>query len=143
MSTVKCARLLLIVIICILATYSHCFVPLKLIRAVIDKSDDKLRLDFGETSETLTHEDIIKRGIINSVAKYMVDNPINKSNVSLTKLANGDYYNIRTLYSDYYGRSYCTINLDIQIKTVYQTNVALVDLDSKTKDNPDAHFDGL
>ncbi len=120
----------------------ECFVPAKLLRAVIDKADDKLRLDFGEASETLVHEDIIKRGIINSVVKYMRENPTNTSNLNLTRLANGDYYNLRNLYYDYYGKKYCTIDLDVLIKTTYQPMVAIVDLDPRTKDLPDAHFDG-
>jgi hypothetical protein len=122
---------------------AECFVPAKLIRAVIDKADDKLKLDFGEVSESLVHEDIIKRGIINSVVKYMNENPTNTSNINLTKLTTGEYYNLRTLYYDYYGKNYCKIDLDVLIKTTYQPMVAVVDLDSNTKDLPDAHFDGL
>ena len=116
--------------------------PAKLIRLVIDKADDKLRMDFGEASKTLVHEDIIKRGILNSVAKYMYDHPLNGSNINLTKLQTEEYYDIRTLFKDYYGKYYCNIDLDVAIKTIYQFNVALVDFDTKTKDLPDAHFDG-
>jgi hypothetical protein len=120
----------------------ECFVPAKLIRSVIDKADDKLRLDFGEVSESIVHEDIVKRGILSSVAKYMFENPTNISKINLTKLTTGEYYTARNLYFDYYGKNYCTIDVDILIKTVFQPAVAFVDFDSATKDLPDAHFDG-
>lgn len=112
-------------------------------RLIIDKADDKLKLDFGEVSASLVHEDIIKRGIVRSVAKYMNENPTNVSKINMSRLDSGDYYNLRTLYYDYYGRLYCTIDLDKMLTTVFQPNVAIVDFDSATKDLPDAHFDGL
>jgi hypothetical protein len=131
-----------LVILAVLLQWCECFVPAKLLRAVIDKADDKLKLDFGEVSESIVHEDIVKRGILSSVAKYMFENPTNISKINLTKLTTGEYYTTRNLYYDYFGKWYCTIDLDVLIKTVFQPAVAIVDFDSKTKDLPDAHFDG-
>jgi hypothetical protein len=107
----------------------ECFIPAKIIDQVIDKADDKLKLDFGEVSDTLVHEEITRRGIIQSVVRYFYDQPNGTNKINLNKI-NNDYYNLRALYHDYYGKWYCVINLDKLLRVVFQPNVAVVDLDS-------------
>ena len=67
-----------------------------------------------QASETLTHERIIKRGIIQSVVRYFYDKSAQKGHspnkIDLLKIDN-EYYKLDKLYKDYYGVHFCRINL--------------------------------
>jgi hypothetical protein len=62
------------------------------------------------------------------------------SNVSLANLTRY-YTDIRNLYYDRYGKWICELDLNDLLNLQLQPNVAVVDLDPKTKDLPYAHFD--
>ena len=121
----------------------ECFVPAKLMDYAISKVNKVI--NFTQASVTLTHEEIIKRGIITSATKYFYDqsklNGSSSNRINLTKLDTGEYFNLKNLYYDYYGAWYCTIDLENMIITDFQPNVAIVDFDKSTKDLPYAHFD--
>ena len=112
------------------------FIPSKLIEMLVDETDETLRMNFGEVSYTLVHEDIIKRGIVRSVAKYFYE----KSNSNLTKkidlnkLKTGQYYDVKSLFDDFHGNSYCSLEFELVIKKDFQKHVSIVDFDEKTKD---------
>jgi hypothetical protein len=118
-----------------------CFIPAKIIELIIYTTDQNSKTEFGQVSDTLVHEDIIKRGIIRSAAKYFYDQPGGSYNLDLKKLETGEYYNLNNLYYDLTGKYYCTIDLEVEIATTFKPNVAVVDFDSSTKDLPYAHFD--
>jgi hypothetical protein len=120
----------------------ECFVPARLMDYAISKVNKVI--NFTQASATITHEEIIKRGIIRSAAKYFYDqSKLNGSTakINLTKLDTGEYYNLKNLYYDYYGTWFCTIDLENLIITSFQPSVASVDFDRSSKDLPYAHFD--
>lgn len=88
----------------------------------------------AKLSETLTHEEILRRGVLRSVAKYFNDQ--NRRNSSIVMDVS-----IRYLYKMHYGKWYCHIELDNILKTILEPNVGIVDSDPATKTNPTAHFD--
>jgi hypothetical protein len=93
---------------------------------------------FGYSSETLTHEEITRRGIIKSVVNYFYDQPHGRDRIDLNKI--NEYYNLFRLYNDYYNRWYCKIELHELIENVFQKNVINVDFASNTKDLPIGKF---
>ena len=54
---------------CLINTVEN-FIPAKILDEVINKLDSTLSFDFGKVNPTLTHEEILRRGIIKSVANY-------------------------------------------------------------------------
>ena len=117
---------------------AHAFVPKTLLDTVFKEANALLSSEtkspFGLVSETLTHEEIIKRGIIRSAAKFFYDQPGGKERINLNKME--DYYNIRRLYNDFYDQWFCNIELIELIEDVFQKNVINIDFDSETKDLP-------
>ncbi len=60
-----------LLIILELATITFAFVPHNLVKLIIERTNSFYeKTPFGYVSQTLTHEEIIKRGIIRSVAKF-------------------------------------------------------------------------
>jgi hypothetical protein len=96
--------------------------------------------NLGKVSESLAHEEITKRGIIQSVVEYFYNQTNGTTKINREKKTN-EYYDLTKLYFDYYGKYICNIPVRDMISTIFQPNVAVVDLDSKTKDLPYAHFD--
>jgi hypothetical protein len=96
--------------------------------------------DFGKVSESIVHEEILRRGLIQSVVRYFYNQQNGNKKINLNKI-NNDYYDLTNLYYDYYGKYICDIPLYYSIKAVLQPSVASVDLDPSTKDLPYAHFD--
>lgn len=96
--------------------------------------------NLGKVSNSLTHEQITRRGIVQSVVRYFYDKPDGKQKINLDKI-NNEYYDLTSLYFDYYRKYICSIPVASLIKTTFEPYVALVDLDPATKDLPYAHFD--
>lgn len=103
------------------------------------------QIDFGEVSPTFCHEEIIKRGIVRSVAKYL-----REQNTTGSKRLRNRHENYmethyfkdpKHMYHDYYNKWVCDLDLEVLIKLDFQPMVAVVDLDANTKDLPYAHFD--
>ena len=116
------------------------FIPAKIMNEVINKVDSTFSFDFGNVNPTLVHEEILRRGLIKSVAKYFYDKENGSVLIDLKKVDN-EYLNINRIYIDYYGRGFCNLPVNSLLKYELQPNVAIVDFDSKTKDLPFAHFD--
>jgi hypothetical protein len=114
------------------------FVPARVMKSIIETIDKGL--DLSVVSESLTHDEILKRGLIQSVAQYLYEKPNGTLKINLTKIETGEYYYTPNLFSDYYELRVCNIPLDDKIGDL-QLNVASVDFDSSTKDMPYAHFD--
>lgn len=117
------------------------FIPHGLIENVFSKIDSRLIKTLDSNGETITHDDIIARGVSQSIVSFFYEQTNGSKKVNLTK-ADNDYYTLRNLYYDYYDVWLCNLEIDSLIKYQLKTNVALVDLDPKTKDFPYAHFDG-
>ncbi len=116
------------------------FIPAKILDEVINKLDSTLSFDFGKVNPTLTHEEILRRGIIKSIANYFYAKENGSILIDKSKVAN-EYLNINRIYIDYYGKGFCNLPINRLLKYELLPNVAIVDLDSKTKDLPYAHFD--
>lgn len=118
-----------------------CFFPYSYLDNLLSLIDASFKFDLGETSKTLTHEDILKQGLVRSVTKYFYEQkPDGLNKINLSK-ANKEYLDLKNLYHDFYGKRYCDINLEDIIKNDLFPNVAIVDLDLKTRKLPFAHFD--
>jgi hypothetical protein len=116
----------------------ECFVPAKVLSILIDTLQSDM--DIGQVSESLTHDQIVRNGIVQSVVRYFYDQPNGTVNINLTQIDN-EYYNINKLYTDYYGGArVCWKSFENVIET-FQNDVASVDFDATTKDMPFAHFD--
>ncbi|RNA41114.1 von Willebrand factor A domain-containing 7 [Brachionus plicatilis] len=118
----------------------NCFVPGKIIDYVISESSTNAGQDIGRISETITHEQILERGLGKSITKFFYDQTDGPNRINLTKITN-HYQDIRNIYADYYGKTVCTPKVSDIITVLLGPNVALVDLDPLTKDLPYAHFD--
>lgn len=110
----------------------ECFVPSVIIDSLITTIDKKTMLDLGQVSDSYSHDTILRRGVIRSVARYFYSQTDGKKKVNLKKL--GVYEkDIYKLYEDYFGRKVAVIQLDLLLKLEMEPNVASVDLDSDTK----------
>jgi hypothetical protein len=131
----------LIVLLSLTAMYLNlvqCFVPriaekdLELVENVID---------LGKVSVTLSHEDILRRGLIQSIVKYYAEKSNNRVNSSRLE---SYYRSLKNLYVDLNGPNNGmnrNINLELLLATVLEPSVAFVDFDPNTRDLPYAHFD--
>lgn len=121
---------------------NQCFIPNKLVDSLALRLNHELNLD--EASETLTHGEITKRGLIKSIAKYLHEqketNTVKPENVRLNRISSY-WEDIRNLYSDFYSHWFNKLEIDNLIETSFRINVAMVDFDEKMKDLPQAHFD--
>lgn len=125
-----------------LCTLNHlsAFIPAKIVDFLIDKADDSLKDQFGEVSQSYTHEEIIRQGVIRSAVKYFSEQK-DLSHLKLNISQIEKYFNLRALYKLIYNRTFCKTDLDEIIFKDLQPSVASVDFDSDTKDMPYAHFD--
>lgn len=131
--------LILILAFSLLPSFSDGFVPASLISSTIMAIDRVFFGAFGEVSESRTHEEIIRKGIIQSAVEFFYDQN-GTMLVNLTKKTD-EYYDLPRLYFDYYNKSICNPALSSLLTLTFSTNVARVDLSSSTKDLPYAHFD--
>ena len=121
---------------------SNCsgFVPAKLISSVIGKFDTQFEGNFGKVSESIVHDEILRRGLIQSVVRYFYNQTNGNQKIDLNKI-NNSYYDLTNLYYDFYGKYICDIPIHYSIKAIFQPSVSDVDIDKTTKDLPYAHFD--
>ncbi len=119
--------------------FNSCFIPVRLMEKSLSTAN--ILVNFGKVSETLTHEDIVRRGIIQSVAKFFYDKSNLSKRIDLSKLDTGEYYDLKVLYKDYYNVTLCKVMLNDLLLNEFQPNVAIVDFNPATKDLPFAHFD--
>lgn len=94
---------------------------------------------FGETLEratnvTLSHEEILRRGLKKSLIKYLNDIHAQQFDV------NDDKLSIREIYTIFYGQQ-CKVGVEQVMTNIFGPIIASVDLNTRTKDLPDAHFD--
>lgn len=128
----------------ILASLStiNCFVPAKLLDVLFQKLDTKAHMNMGIVSASLSHDEITRRGLIRSVARYLHDQRGGENKIQLDNM---DRYlnNLNLLYSDSNGgrRSSRPIELEFLLNTEILPYVTLVDVESSTRDMPYAHFD--
>ena len=80
---------------------SQSFVPAEILSSVLFKLEGRFRGNLGRVSDSYTHDEITKEGLIQSVVKYFYEQPGGSKKINLTKM--NDYYDLRKLYFDYYG----------------------------------------
>ena len=120
------------------------FVPEDKLRNIIEKLEEDFKNadnpdPFGQEGDTFTHEEILKRGLAQSVVKFFYEQPYGPERIKLDKM--DDYYKITTIYLDYYGKLYCNLDLIDLNHDVFSKEVVNVDMNANTKDNPYSHFD--
>lgn len=82
----NCLRWIFLVAV---ANFFHnvgCFIPAELFTFVIEQAGSHQVIDYGEASDTIVHEEILRYGIISSVAKFLIDHPANNSRVTLANI---------------------------------------------------------
>lgn len=129
---------------------TNSFTPSKNLQILTEFIDHELEKSTS-VSKTLTHMDILKKGLVRSVAKYFGEKQENKK-IKIPKrsieLNKTDVYfnNLNELYRDYLGDqeyeliSSCSLGLNDVINLMAKA-VAAVDSDPTLKDLPWAHFD--
>lgn len=136
MSLVQYSSLLSLV--CLLHIHvAQGFVPAEVINSLLDSIDD---INIGKVGTTLSHDEILRRGVIRSLVRYFYAQKNGSTKIDLNKIGS-DYYDVRNLYADYHGVALCTTDFTRIIKLSLQPNVAVVDFDSSTKNLPYVHFD--
>ena len=123
----------------------------KLLTEYFDKLIDTQNL--GSVSETLTHADILRIGLVRAVAKYFKAKQqheggvySSRRTVDLAKMDTVYARDVTELYKDYLSEteynmlSSCNLELDRAISFI-SDSVASVDFDENYKDLPSAHFD--
>ena len=93
--------LIILTLLCLIGI-SQSFVPATVMESVLFKLEGRFEGNLGKVSETFTHDEIIKEGVIQAVVKYLLDQNRPGSKVNLTKT--NEYLDIRKLYFDYYGK---------------------------------------
>lgn len=73
-------------VLIVLVSITECFIPSRTFYFFLDLALKDGEIDLGKVSESLVHEEILRRGVIASVAQFFIDKPYPKSNVSLEKL---------------------------------------------------------
>lgn len=119
------------------------FPPARLMDEGLNILDTKFKINLDKISDTFSHEEILKRGLIKSVTKYFYEKrsgePMNQ--VTLTKAISGEYLNVRQLFFDYKQKWYCELSFEVVMLEKLYPAVASVDLDKATRKMPYAHFD--
>jgi len=130
-----------IILLSIQILYATCFVPSKIHEKLITSIEPAQEKRLDVISQTLTHEDIIKKGLIKSVVKYFHDIDRNATNsINMTKIGN-EYESVDAIYEDFYGKKFCFVNLAHLIEEEFEQTVGMIDFDPKTKNLAEAHFD--
>ncbi len=93
--------LIFITLACFIGS-SKCFFANSVVEKILYRFEGRFKGGFGKVSESFTHDELIKEGVIQAVVKYLYDQNRPGSKVNLTKI--NDYYDVRNLYYDYYGK---------------------------------------
>jgi hypothetical protein len=133
-------NIFIVLVLITLFQSNNSFVPASLIDNVFSKVDKVFLKTLDISGETITHDDITKFGVIQSIVQYFYNQTNGSALVNLTKSTN-EYYDLTNLYQDYYGLRFCDLEVKKLIRYSLRQYVAQVDLDSDTKDMPFAHFD--
>jgi hypothetical protein len=148
---IKYAALLILVNISSILQRTSAFTPtknMKLLSQFLDYEFDEHKTN----SETFTHEDILRRGLARSIAKYFrarqAESKLSEPRTTVDLAKSDDIYakNINELYKDYMSdQDYkliteCDLELE-NVISVLSNWVQSVDFDEATKDLPYAHFD--
>lgn len=88
------------ILLCVL-NVSHSFVPAEILSSVLFKLEGRFKGNLGRVSDSYTHDEITKEGLIQSVVMYLYEQPGGAQKINLTKM--NDYYDLRKLYFDFYG----------------------------------------
>jgi hypothetical protein len=124
-------------------TTVNAFLPATVETNIINVLGSIDRAIIGRTSDTISHEQILQRGITRSVARYFYNQPGGSSKINQSQIDSGAYdSDIRLVYQAYYGKWYCVLDVDTLLTTVMQPYIASVDIDTTTMKLPYAHFDG-
>ena len=83
---------LLVVLFAISVVKIDCFVPAKLITFILENAGSHKVTEYGQVSETIVHENLLRRGAIASVTQYLIDQKKNGSRVSRSNLS--QYYDV-------------------------------------------------
>lgn len=110
-------------------TCVECFVPAVIINKLVEIVDKETMLDFGKASQSYSHDSILRRGIIRSVARYFYDQPSGNRRINLNNLESYQD-DICQLYQDYYGRKIFFIELNLLLELEMEPNVAIFDFDT-------------
>lgn len=110
------------------------FPPARLISDGLNLFKDHL----DEVNKTFSHEEILERGLVKSVAKYFAKKQNNTLNNSVGL---DDVIDLKRLFSDYKNEVYCQIGLEKVLREKLQPAVILVDVKQRTSKLPHAHFD--
>jgi hypothetical protein len=123
----------------------ECFISASILDCLTNKISEKTKMDFGKaTVESLSHEDIIRRGCIRSVARFFYDHQrSSKQTIDISNMQK--FTTFEQLYDVYYGFNIVKriegIELILIVKAILELGVVGVDFDASTKDMPYAHFD--
>lgn len=106
--------------ICFIGTATG-FIPAKVMDSVIFKLTSEFDSNLGKVSDSYAHEEIMKRGLIQSVVTYFHEQPSGSERVNLSKIE--EYYDLRKLYYDYYGKflTSCEINCFFEVLNDFKT----------------------
>lgn len=76
-----------LILVLTIISHTFCFIPAELFNDVLVKFDKtSSTIELGKVSTTITHEEILRRGVIGSVTQFLIDNPRPGSQVSYTKV---------------------------------------------------------
>jgi hypothetical protein len=132
-----------ILLLAYLAWQADAFLPASIESKILDKLDSHTRLSIGEISETISHEDIIGRGVLRSVARLLHDRPGGAAKITLDDIDNGVYdTSAKRLYHAFSGKWLCDIGVSRVVRDELEPQVALPDLAPATAKLASAHFDG-
>lgn len=85
--------------------------------------------------ESLSHEEIFRRGVKRTIIKYL-----NDRNSSSQINPRDSQTPFRQILTHFYGRR-CKYGIEHLISNVFEPNIASVDLNESTRDDPVVHFD--
>lgn len=113
-------------------TLSLGFNPLSIENDLLNELATRLGVQLDRApGESLSHEDIFRRGLKRSVLKYL--NHVHSARLD-------PHLSLRDLLVRVYGRQ-CKFGIEHAITNEFEPALASVDLDPLTRDNPVAHFD--
>ncbi len=143
---------LVLIIFFTLASSCKSFTPSRDLQALVELIDSQVvRLNEEDTvTETLTHIDILKQGLVGSLVKYFSENQskLRQHRTRKVSLSRLDSYlvDIDELFRDYYDdQSFSSfLKCNSEFNKAFEAlsdSISNVDFDPVLKDLPHAHFD--